>query len=374
MSILFNLKLYISKTFMGLLIATSILLGLYAPVQAATIYVHYDVGWGNWITIRGDGSALNWYDGEDATWTNDNVWVWSSPPGTGAFEFKPLINDNTWSTGANYYVPNDNSEVHIYPFFGPAQGTLVTIPNFYSSQLNNYRHLILYLPPSYNENTLKHYPVLYMHDGQNLFEANTAFGGVEWEVDETLNSMIGLGDVQEVIVVGLYSTANRLSEYTPTVDPDYGGGNADAYLDFIENSVKPYIDSNYRTLAGTEDTLIMGSSLGGLVSCYGAWTRPDVFGSAGCMSSSFWWDEENFVAEVDNYQSSKKDITIYLDVGGYESSAMQSATNRMTGALEDLNYVHGDDLFHWYDSYGGHNETSWANRLDIPFERLLPFE
>lgn len=354
----------------------ALLLGLWgSPVtaqsQGSRIYVHYDTGWGNRIAIRGSKAPLSWTTGQNATWTTGNVWVWQAPVGMGAFDFKPLRNDSTWSTGANFRVPAEGSQVHIYPFFGPARGTLVTIPNFNSPQLQNRRTLILYLPPSYNENLAKRYPVLYMHDGQNLFNAQTAFGGVEWRVDETLNQLIGAGTVRETIVVGLYNTSGRMSEYTPSADPTYGGGNANAYLDFIEDTVKPYIDGNYRTLPSASTTMLMGSSLGGLVSCYGGWTRPATFGGVGCMSSSFWWDGEEFTETVEDFTGPKPPVRVYVDAGGNNDGAAD--TNQFRDALVADGYQQGADLSYWYEPTGSHNEASWAARLHRPLQYLLPF-
>src|SRR5439155_250061 len=122
-------------------------------------------------------------------------------------------------------------------------------------QLGNSRSLLVYLPPSYYENYLKRYPVLYMQDGQNIFDASTSFGGVEWGVDETADQLIRNGQMDEVIIVGLYNTgANRLYEYTPCCDPTYGGGGADNYENFMINTVKPFIDRGFRTIPKREDT------------------------------------------------------------------------------------------------------------------------
>src|SRR6185503_15229797 len=117
--------------------------------------------------------------GQSATWTAGNVWVYSWPDSTGDVDLKPLIDDATWSTGGNYHV-RVGATLDVYPFFGPSVGRLQKVYNFYSPQLNNSRTIIVYLPPSYYENTAKRYPVLYMHDGQNVFEASTSLGGVEW--------------------------------------------------------------------------------------------------------------------------------------------------------------------------------------------------
>lgn len=343
-----------------------------ATTQAATLRVHYDTGWGKNIAIRGNAASLSWYSGKQATWTTGNVWVYQTPTADGGFQFKPLINDSSWSVGANYVVPGGSSVVDIYPFFGNQNGTLTTISNFHSNILGNNRNLIIYLPPSYSENPLKYYQVVYMHDGQNLFNAATAFGGVEWQVDETLNSKIRQGTVREVIVVGINNNASRISEYTPMPDPDYGGGNGDAYLDFIQYEVMPYINSSFRVLTGPTNTFIGGSSLGGLISFYASWTRSNVFGHAICMSSSFWWNNEALTHQVQADTGPIDLNRFYLDSGGINDGAAQ--TNTMRDSLAARGYTFNVNLFHWYDPQGSHNEASWQRRFYIPMEKLLPFQ
>ncbi|UUZ57297.1 hypothetical protein LP419_27405 [Massilia sp. H-1] len=168
------------------------------------------------------------------------------------------------------------------------------VPDFASPQLGNSRQLRIYLPPSYDENPAKRYPVLYMHDGQNLFDAKTAAYGAEWGIDETANHLIASGVMDEVIVVGIDNTPDRFKEYTPCCDPKHGGGKIDAYQAFITDTVKPYIDKTLRTLPGRENTAIMGSSLGGIASVVIAQKRPDVFSKAGGVSSSFWWNQRRW--------------------------------------------------------------------------------
>lgn len=356
----------------GLLALGSVLLAHVAVAPAAEIHVHYDTGFGNFIAIRGSGAGLTWSAGRQATWTPGNVWVYTTPPAAGGFEFKPLFNDAAWSVGANYVVPSGNSVVHVYPFYGPSQGTLQTISGFYSQRLQNQRNLYVYLPPSYFENPAKRYPVLYMHDGRNLFDPARAFGGVAWEVDATIDQLVGQGRMREVIVVGIDNTSARMSEYTPVPDPDYGGGNGEAYLDFIELELMPYIDASYRTLTGPENTLIGGSSLGGLISFWAGWTRSDVFSTAICMSSSFWWDDRFAIDEVTGHAGPKVPGRFYIDAGGVNDGAANTAS--MRDALEDQGYQHGVDLFHWFEPAGAHDEASWAARFHIPMERLLPFQ
>ncbi|MBK8427854.1 MAG: hypothetical protein IPL27_18645 [Lewinellaceae bacterium] len=151
--------------------------------------------------------------------------------------------------------------------------------DFYIPQLNRNRRIWLYLPPDY-ATTTKSYPVLYMQDAQNLFDAETSFSG-EWEVDESLNELHQQGDYG-CIVVGIDNGGvDRLNEYSPWINAQYGGGQGDEYIEFLVSTLKPYIDANYRTLPGRNTTGIMGSSMGGLISMYGFSERQDIFPKAG---------------------------------------------------------------------------------------------
>jgi predicted alpha/beta superfamily hydrolase len=352
------------------LVWLSILVSVTA-VEAATIRVHYDTGWGNRITVRGNKAPLSWTAGVNATWTTGNVWTYSWSDTVGDVELKPLINDTQWSVGANYKV-KAGTTVDIYPFFQSRTGTLVKISNFSSPQLGNTRTLRIYLPPSYGLNPLKRYPVLYMHDGQNLFEASTAYGGVEWKVDETANSLINNGQMDEVIVVGIDNGgANRIYEYTPCCDPQYGGGGADVYERFILETVKPYVDQNYRTLPGNKNTAIMGSSLGGLVSFYIGRRHPEVFSKLAGLSSSFWWNNQMLTRQVEA-ATTKVLVNFYIDAG--TSSDGLTETTRMRDALVADGYVQGRDLYYYVAQGAGHNESAWAARLHIPLTYLFPWQ
>jgi len=330
--------------------------------RARQIRVHYDAGWGHSISIRGSASPLTWTSGSPAYWSAGNVWIWNVPAELGSFEFKPLLDDRLWSVGKNYRIPAKGS-IDLYPFFGPSKGSLVehTLPNG--------RTAIVYLPPSYLENPAKQYPVLYMHDGQNVFEAATSFGSVEWRVDETLDQLIAKGEVGEAIVVGVYNSANRIHEYTPMPDPTYGGGGADAYLDFLEKTVMPFVQAKYRVRTGPKNTFLMGSSLGGLVSFYAGWKRSHVYGSVAALSGSFWWNGEATTKKVEAHSGLKIKCRFYVDAGGLEPLAHE--VSRMREALEARGYKHGVDLMHWYEPQGKHNEASWAARLHRPLRFLL---
>jgi len=234
------------------------------------------------------------------------------------------------------------------------------------------RDIIVWLPPDYEENPKKRYPVLYMHDGQNLFEASTAFGGVEWRVDETANQLINTGQMDETIVVGIDNAGgNRIWEYTPCCDPSYGGGGADVYESFIIQTVKPYVDQSYRTLSGNRNSAIMGSSLGGLVSFYIGRRHPEVFARLGGLSSSFWWNNQMLPRDVE-VSTIKVPVGIYIDAGTNNDGLTD--TTRMKNALVADGYVQGQDLSYYVAQGASHNESSWAARLHIPLTYLFPWQ
>ncbi|MBC5842381.1 alpha/beta hydrolase [Flavobacterium sp. F-380] len=187
-------------------------------------------------------------------------------------------------------------------------------------QLNTEKKIWLYLPESYSTSNKK-YSVIYMHDAQNLFDPKTSYSG-EWNVDEKLDSLQA-----QVIVVGIeHGNDKRMDELTPFKNDKYGGGKANDYLDFIVNTLKPKIDSTYRTKNTAKNTLIMGSSLGGLLSFYATLKYPKVFGKAGVFSPSFWFSDEIY-----SYTQRQKKIKskIYFICGDNESADMVADLNKM---------------------------------------------
>lgn len=365
-----EIKVIMIKYVFKLILSILLVISSFVVVQATTLRVHYDVGYGNSITIRGSKAPFSWSTGVNAAWSANNVWTYSWANSVGDVELKPMINDLSWSIGANYKV-RAGATVDIYPFFKNTKGTFSKITNFYSPQFGNSRTLLVYLPPSYKENYSKRYPVIYMHDGQNVFDATTSFGGVEWKVDENINSLVTNGSMDEVIVVGVYNTgANRIFEYTPCCDSQYGGGGADYYQNFLIDTVKPFIDGNFRTLPSKENTAIMGSSLGGLISFYIAYNRPDVFSKAGCLSSSFWWNNLSLVRGVET-STSHPAVKFYIDAG--TSSDGLENTTAMKNALVADRYVQGADLYYYVANGGTHSEYSWSQRIYIPLKYMFPF-
>lgn len=337
---------------------------LLTDAGATTVRVHYNAGKGA-ITIRGDKGPMAWDKGAAAVADADRVWSYSWPDSLGDIAMKPALGEKV-STGGVYKLAA-GSTVDIFPFFGAPFGKLTIVPTFASPQLGNSRALRIYLPASYDENQAKRYPVLYMHDGQNLFDAKTASYGVEWGVDETINRLVATGVMDEVIVVGIDNTPDRIPEYTPCCDPKYGGGQLDKYQAFIVETVKPFVDKTYRTLAGKDNTAIMGSSLGGIASVYIAQHHPELFAKAGSVSGSFWWDKRALVSKL----PARLPINYYLDAGTKDDGLED--TSAMRDALLRQGYKQDVDLFYYVAEGATHNEKSWAARVEKPLTWFFPF-
>lgn len=239
--------------------------------------------------------------------------------------------------------------------------------NFYIPQLDRTRRIWLYLPPDYHT-TDKSYPVIYMHDGQNLFDQATSFSG-EWEVDETLNQLHAAGD-HGAIVVGIDNGGiHRLDELTPWSNPQYGGGQGAQYVDFIVETLKPHIDQNYRTRPEREFTAVAGSSLGGLVSMYAIMAHPTVFGKAGVLSPSFWFSEQAY-AQVEAV-SKDKNVRIYLMGGANEGGSMVQKLQQMETTLENSDFVDGEDFTVVVHADGQHSEWYWAREFGAVYQWLF---
>ncbi len=242
----------------------------------------------------------------------------------------------------------------------PVAGHLEVWAEVHSPQLGNTRPIVVYLPPSYARTVRKRYPVLYMHDGQNLFDATTSFVGIEWGVDETMEQLSHEGI--EAIVVGIWNTPQRMAEYCPF--PQWFEGRGEAYLDFLVHTVKPLVDHTYRTRREREHTGIFGSSMGGLISLYAFFTRPQVFGFVGAMSPAFWVGNGAIHALV----RARPCVPgrIYIDHGTEEYNPQ-----RMREVLIEKGYRLGATLRYVTERGGQHHESAWARRLPEALRFLL---
>jgi predicted alpha/beta superfamily hydrolase len=240
-----------------------------------------------------------------------------------------------------------------------AHGPLKVLRGLHSPQLDNARDITVYLPPSYAASGSRRYPVLYMQDGQNLFDPKTSFAG-EWDVDGLLDATSAEGF--EAIVVGIPNMGDaRCNEYSPFDDPKFGPAKGDAYLDFIVDTIKPIIDADFRTSPAPEQTSIVGSSMGGLISLYAFFKRPDVFGLTGVMSPALWYGRRMIFEFLE--QTSYRPGRIYVDVGTREGTQELRDVTRLRDQLLELGYEHGQDLLFIVDFGAGHNEQAWARRM-----------
>ena len=216
------------------------------------------------------------------------------------------------------------------------------------------RDIIVWLPPGYNTDIQQRYPVLYMQDGQNLFDPATSAFGTDWQLDETADSLIKKGLIKPIIIVGIYNTKWRYSEYA---ENDTGF----AYMKFVVDKVKPLIDSTYRTLPDPGNTAVGGSSLGALISFMLAWNYPDIFSKVICISPALKVYNFNYVDNVQKYGGQRKNLKFFFDTGIHSpDSLLVPGTGEMINALENLGYKMGKDILWHKDKEGQHNEASWA--------------
>ncbi len=260
-------------------------------------------------------------------------------------------------------------------------GDLLVCAGVHSPQLGNRRDLFVLLPPSYHQSR-RRYPVIYMHDGQNLFDAAASFSG-EWLVDETMQMLAGEG--REALVVGVANAGSeRIAEYSPFTDARLAdGGRGDAYLAFLAETVKPLIDSHFRSLPDREHTTMIGSSMGGLISLYAFFARPDLVGHVAAMSPSAWFGEEALYHDL--LQRHYRPGRIYLDVGTREGlgpafafGAADAFARRYTAGvfrlyqhLLEIGYRPGHDIRYVEEADADHSEAAWARRLPATLRFLL---
>ncbi len=237
----------------------------------------------------------------------------------------------------------------------------------WSPQLRNKRAVDVYLPASYRAGRAR-YPVVYAQDGQNLSDPAIAFGGTTWQLEGALERLRTRGI--EAIVVGVHNTGEaRLAEYSPFADPRHGGGAGARYCRFLIDTVKTRIDAEYRTRRGRDDTAILGSSMGGLISIYAFFLRPSPFGRAAAMSPSVWFGRGAILEFVEQARFTRG--RVYLDTGTAEGAGTLRDARALARALRQKGY-HGRDVFRYVEAAGHrHTEADWAQRLPAALEFLL---
>ena len=303
-------------------------------------------------------------------------------PGLLEFKFTRGSWANVEGTAEGTYIPN-----RTYNYPGGTQsasfaiagwednpgGVHTTEPNveildedFFIPQLNRSRRVWLYLPPDYATAT-KRYPVIYMQDGQNLFDVLTSFSG-EWKVDESMNDLFDTGDYGAIVVGIDNGGGERINEYSPWINPNYGGGDGEAYADFLATTLKPYIDSTYRTLSGREYTAIAGSSLGANISMYAAVEHQDIFSKVGIFSPAFWFSDSSFIHL--QAKGITQDLRVYFVAGQNESATIIADMMAMYDALIDAGQDESE-MYFLSEPDGAHSEWFWAREYPDCYEWLF---
>jgi predicted alpha/beta superfamily hydrolase len=247
----------------------------------------------------------------------------------------------------------------------------VTRHAFRSDVFGSERHVWVYLPPGYEDDESR-YPVLYMHDGQNVFDGATAFiAGKEWRADETAEQLIDEGRIEPLIIVAVDNGGeSRIAEYTPSEHEGRGGG-ADAHRRMLIEEVKPWVDGTWRTRPGREDTGLAGSSLGGLVSLWIGLSRPETFGKVAALSTSVWWDDGFILRFVESLPEAPA-ARIWVDTGTREGDRSIEGNRRLRDALTARGWREGVDLRYVEAEGAPHSETAWAGRFPAVLEFLYP--
>ena len=246
---------------------------------------------------------------------------------------------------------------------------------FSSEYLPDQRNLIVYLPPGYEEEPERSFPVLYLHDGQNLFDGRTSFvQGRTWQMREQTDAAIEGGEVEPLVIVGIYNTGDRrLAEYTHEHNWQMGGGEADAYGKLLTKELMPWIADKYRVRQDRESTGMGGSSLGGLVSLYLGLRHPEVFGRLALLSPSVWWNHKSILGYLNEHAPQMWERPrVWLDVGDGEGHRTLRDVEHLARRLKANGWRPGETM-HFEKVHGGtHDEASWAGRVRPMLRFLFP--
>jgi enterochelin esterase-like enzyme len=254
-------------------------------------------------------------------------------------------------------------------------GRLIYWTNVSSKFLTATRNVEIWLPPAYDDNSTSRYDVLYMQDGQNLFDPRIANTGVDWGVDKAIVRCVKAGKIPPMIVVGVWNTDQRLREYSPW---DLGTN----YAKFLIEELMPKVNRTFRTRTGPEHTSVMGSSMGGLISFWLCWKHPEVFGRAGCLSTAFPWtgkipmegsgDPPLIEREIAAGAGVPRGIRLYFDYGtGTPDSIIEPEQNKVNAWLVSQGLKEGEDFIARRIPGAQHNEAAWRARLDEPLTFLF---
>ncbi|MDZ7878708.1 MAG: alpha/beta hydrolase-fold protein [Saprospiraceae bacterium] len=284
---------------------------------------------------------------------------WSPPEATTQGGFRPnrTLTYNGGAQTVNLTIGGWEGQSNVGSTAAP--NVRILSNTFATPQLGKTRRIWLHLPPQYSD-TSKRFPVFYMHDGQNLFDKVTTAFGTEWQIDETLNTLAAQGD-KGCIVVGIDNGGgSRLDEYSAYKNARYGGGQGAAYAKFIAQTLKPYIDANYRTKSDRLNTAIGGSSMGGLISMYIAAEYQNTFSKALIFSPSFWFADSCYTHV--RKRGKQFPMRYYVMAGTNEDADLVAQMTRMTDILRGAGYT-GEEVKTVLKTDGQHAEWFWAREF-----------
>ena len=248
-----------------------------------------------------------------------------------------------------------------------------SVREFHSEILPDDRMVSVYLPRQYMEQEERRFPVLYLQDGQNLFDGRTSYiAGRTWNANTTADRLTEAGEIEPLILVGVANTGlRRMAEYTPTRDFKMGGGEGSSYARLLIEELKPMIDGTYRTLEGPENTAVGGSSLGGLISLYLGFAHPEIFGKIAVMSPSLWWDHRSILHAI-TQQRTKPELRIWLDMGTAEGARHLRDADMLEHLLVERGWKIGVDLAYVKARGAVHDEVAWSDRFGDVLRFLFP--
>lgn len=253
-------------------------------------------------------------------------------------------------------------------------GLLERYADMRSALLPHAHDIVVFLPPGYAEALDRSYPVLYLHDGQNVFDdLPLSPFGVQWGIDTTARVLIHAGVIEPLIMVGIGNAGrDRIDEYTPTRDSAHdAGGLADRYGQMLVQEIKPFIDRTYRTRRGASDTGMAGSSLGGLLTLHLGLDYPAVFGKLAVLSPSVWWDDRWILRQLGEQNPQQQSLKIWLDVGTGESR-MLKGTRLLHRMLVRKGWRDGVNLEYHEAEGARHDERAWGQRSGLFLRSLFP--
>jgi len=333
------------------------------------------------LVIMGNQPAFgNWFDFSKGKMSrqDDTTWILKTTfPINTSIEFQvthgSYYKNALYTNGKNQapkvpFILKKDTTIIIHPenwndlFNRSITGTVKYYHNFDDPGLRYGRDVMVWLPPSYYKSPGKRYPVLYAQDGQNVFAPGSVYNG-EWRLDETADSLMRTGKTEEYIIVAINNTKDRWVEYSGTPE-------GMAYINFIINNLKPFVDKHYRTKPDKNNTAVIGSSMGGLISFYMVWLHPDIFSKAACLSSGFTYDDGHIINKVGSSSKKLPGTRLYLDCGDVGIDKVFLTENDHMKDLLEKKHPEAKLLYKVYKG-ADHNEYAWAKRLATPLTFLF---